>query len=344
MPAELHQGFQINLADLPSEAVIFGGTAAMLEVRSKIESAREGDFPVLLQGESGTGKHLVARFLHARSSRRDGPFVKLSCAAISSGLLEGELLGYEEGAFSGSSEGKRGLVEIADGGTLFLEEIAEMSWALQRKLLHFLQNGHYFRVGGREERQSGARILCSTNANLAVAIKKGTFRRDLFHHMDAMHLHLSALRERKEDLPQLWGFFAERLARKFERKAPQLTPEVLQVLEQWNWPGNLCELENCIARVIILGGEEGISEELRRQAALTSALDGQPERNGRAKSALMRQAAAEARILQVLQANHWNQRKTAGELKRTYRSLLYRLRSSGVLPRPRSRRGFSRPD
>lgn len=343
MPAELHQGFQVNLADLPSEEVIFGCTAAMLEVRDKVERAREGDFPVLLQGESGTGKDLVARFLHARSSRRQGPFVKLSCAAVSPTLLEGELLGCEAGGIPGSHEGKSGLVEIANGGTLFLDEIGEMGWEQQRKLLHLLQNGRYFRVGGREERQASVRVVCATNINLATGKKGETFRRDLFHQMDVMSLHLSALRERKEDIPQLWGFFSEKLATKFGKRAPQLTPEVLRVLEQWNWPGNLCELENCIARVIILGDQEVMHEQLRRQAALANALDGQPEKSWRAKST-SRQAATEAMILQVLQANHWNQRKTAEKLKRSYRSLLYRLRRAGVVQRPTSRRRFPRPE
>lgn len=343
MPAELHQGFQVDLADLPSEEVIFGCTAAMLEVRNKVVCAREGDFPVLLQGESGTGKDLVARFLHARSTRRQGPFVKLSCAAISPSLLEGELLGYEVDAFPGSHEGKRGSVEIANGGTLFLDEIGGMSWTLQRKLLHLLQNGQYFRVGGREERRASVRVVCATNLNLTAGIRSETFRRDLFHQMDVMCLHLSALRERKEDIPQLWGFFSEKLAKKFGKRAPQLTPEVLRVLEKWNWPGNLCELENCIARVIILGHQEAMHEELRRHAALASAQGGQPEKSWRAKSA-SRQAATEAMILQVLQANHWNQRKTAEKLKRSYRSLLYRLRRAGVVQRPTSRRRFPRPE
>jgi two-component system response regulator AtoC len=343
MPTELHEGFQLDPADLPSEAVIFGRTAAMVEVRDKIDGARQGDFPVLLQGESGTGKDLIARFLHARSHRCDGPFVKLSCAAVAPGSLESELLGWEEGAAAGAGQIRCGLVEAADGGTLFLDEIGKMSWTLQRKLLHLLQNGRYFRVGGREERQAHVRVVCATDTDLTTAIDRGTFRRDLFHHMDAMCLRLSPLRERKEDIPQLWDFFVQKLGRKFGKRAPQLTPGVLQVLEQWNWPGNLCELENCIARVIILGDEEGIGEELRRQAAFTTAMEGQPERSGRPKS-VSRQAAAEAVILQVLQANRWNQRKAAGELKRSYRSLLYRLRNSGILPRPRSRRGSARPE
>ena len=343
MPADLHPGFRVDPADLPSEAVIFGGTAAMRDVRGKIECLLNSDFPLLLQGESGTGKDLVARFLHARSSRCDGPFVKLSCAAIPKGLLESELLGCDESSSPGSVDHKRGLVEIADGGTLFLEEIGEMGWTLQSKLLRLLRDGCYLRVGGRDERQANVRIVCATNVNLAAAVKRGTFRQDLFNHIDVMCFRLSALRDRKEDIPQLWDFFTQKLARKFGKSAPQLTPAVLHLLERWNWPGNLCELENCIARVIILGDEAAIGEELRRQAALTNAVDGQQDRSLHLRGT-SRQAAAEAMILQVLQANHWNQRKTTEELKRSYRSLLYRLRNAGVLQRPRKPRGFPRPE
>jgi transcriptional regulator with PAS, ATPase and Fis domain len=343
MPAELDQGFQVDPADLPSEAVIFGSTAAMLEVRDKIECAHEGDFPVLLQGERGTCKELVARFLHVRSKRREGPFVKLSCAAIRPSLLEGELFGYDEGSCPGSADRKRGLVEIADEGTLFLDEIGEIDWTFQRKLLHLLQNGRYFRVGGREECQASVRIVCATNVNLALAIKRGTFRRDLFEQLDVMCLHLSALRDRMEDIPQLWGFFAEKLAKKFRKKAPQLTPEVLEVLTQWSWPGNLYELENCIARIVILGDEEAIEEELRRQAALTNALEGQFERNW-GGAGISRYAGAESVVLRNLETNRRNQRKSAEELKRTYRSLLYRLRGAVRGQRPRNRKGFPRFD
>jgi DNA-binding NtrC family response regulator len=344
MPAEVHQGFRVDPADLPAEGVVFGQTAAMLEVRDKIECARKGDFPVLLQGESGTGKDLIARFLHVYSSRSEGPFVKLSCAAVAPGLLEGELFGYEDK--SGAGDIERGLIEVAEGGTLFLDGIGELSRSFQKKLSHLLKDGHYFRTGGREEQQARVRIICATNVDLGKAIEKGTFRQDLFHHMDVMRLRLSPLRERKEDIPQLWDFFAEKLARKFGKKAPQLTPAVLRVLQQWNWPGNLCELENCIARVIILGGEEGIGEELRRQAAFAGAVDGPQGKSGRSgrRKTASHQVVGEAVILQVLRANRWSQRKAAGGLKRSYRSLLYRLRNSGAIQRPRSRKGFPRPD
>lgn len=343
MPIDLHPGFQVDLSDLPSEAVIFGCTPAMSEIQGKISRVLDTDFPVLLQGERGTGKDLVARFLHARSNRRQAPFVKLSCAAIPQRLLESELLGSGDAAAGSANEVKTGLVEIADGGTLFLDEIAEMGLALQGKLLHLLRDGHYFRVGSREERRANVRIVCATNVKLAAAVKRGTFRRDLFNQIEMVCFRLSALRDRKEDIPQLWDFFAHKLARKFGKNAPKLTPAVLHILERWSWPGNLCELENCIARVIILGNEEALGEELRRQAARASAVDGQLDQGARTRG-VSRKAAAEAMILQVLQANHWNQRKTTEELKRSYRSLLYRLRKSGLLQRPRSRRIFPRPD
>jgi DNA-binding NtrC family response regulator len=342
VPAELHQGFRVDPADLPEEEVIFGGTPAMEEVRARIGRILDADFPVLLQGERGTGKDLVARFLHARSNRSDGPFVKLSCAAIPQRSLESELLGSEDASGSAGGEGKTGLIEVAEGGTLFLDEISEMGLTLQRKLLHLLRDGRYFRAGSRMERQANVRILCASNVKLDKAVRAGRFRKDLFEQMDVLCFRLAPLRERKTDIPRLWEYFAGKLARKFGRTAPALTPAALEVLEQWDWPGNLCELENCIARVMILGDEKAIGEGFRRQAALADARHGRPERN-RSKLAV-RPAAAEAMILQVLEANRWNRRKATEELKRSYRSLLYRLRKSGIQHRPRSPRAFPRPE
>jgi DNA-binding NtrC family response regulator len=341
LPADLSQGFQVDPADLPSEDVIFGGTLAMSEVRKKIACVLDTDFPVLLQGERGTGKDLVARYLHTRSSRRERPFVKLSCAAIPQRLLESELLGSEEAMAAGTNQVKTGLIDIAEGGTLFLDEISEIGPMLQRKLLHLLRDGRYFRSGSREERQADVRIVCATNVKLAAAVKRGTFRKDLFTQMDVMSFRLSPLKERKSDIPQLWEFFAGKLAGKFGKTAPKLTPAILRVLEQWDWPGNLCELENCIARVMILGEERTIGEGFLRQAAPSPS--GNRRRDRRAKP-VSRQTAAEAMILQVLQANHWNQRKATEELKRSYRPLLYRLRKAGILHRPRNHRAFPRSD
>jgi two-component system response regulator AtoC len=337
MSIDLAHSFRIDPADLPSEAVIFGSTAAMRDVQNKIERMLSSDLPVLIRGESGTGKELVAKFLHSRSNRSEAPFVKLNCAAIPVHLLESELLGYEKGSFTGANDTKRGLVELADGGTLFLDEIGDMEWALQTKLLHLLQDGHYARIGGHEERQASARVICATNSDLNAAVAKRAFREDLFYRIDVISLHLSPLRERKEDIPQLCEYLMQKLAKKLGRKAERLTPTALHLLKQWSWPGNMRELENWIVRVLVLGGEEALGEELSRQAALTNTMDNRQPRVGHLKEASRQAASTAARavILKVLQANHWNRRKTAEELNMSYRSLLYKLRDAGVPQRRR---------
>jgi DNA-binding NtrC family response regulator len=303
MPAELPQEYRVDPEELPSDAVIFGSTQAMQAVRGKLECVLNNDLPVLLEGECGTGKDLVARYLHSRSSRGEMPFVKLSCAATPVEFLEGALLGYEEESFPGANDIRQGLVDIANGGTLFLDEIGETSWAQQSKLLHLLQEGRYLQVDRLERQDADVRIVCATSINLAEAVARGTFRKDLFYCIDAISFRLPALRERKEDIPQLWEFFTRKLARRLGKDIPQLTPAVLSVLNQWNWPGNLLELENCIARVIVLGDEAAICEELMR---------------------------------------HLNQIKVGEELNWNNRSLSYGARDSVAPERQRRHRRFPR--
>jgi two-component system response regulator AtoC len=265
MQAEAPANLRTDQAELPSEAVIFGGTAAMREIRDLIERALHNDLPVLIQGESGTGKEVVGRFLHAHGERSHGPFIKLNCAAMSSSLLESELFGHEKGAFAGANEVKPGLVEVAEGGTVFLDEIGAMDWELQAKLLKMLQDGCYSRVGGTEERLARVRVICATNTNLEAAVEKRAFRQDLLFHLEMIGLHMVPLRERKEDIPQLCEYLLTKQSREFGKEAPHLSPAALHLLKQWKWPGNLRELENWIARIIIFGTEEVLGLELRRQ-------------------------------------------------------------------------------
>jgi two-component system, NtrC family, response regulator AtoC len=342
MPAELVQSFHIDAADLPSESVIFGGTAAMREVCAQIERILDNDLPVLIRGESGTGKEVVAKFLHARSSRRDAPFVKVNCAAIPASLLESELLGYEAGSFNGAREAKPGMVEIAAGGSLFLDEIGDMDWALQTKLLHLIEDGHYFRVGGGQERLARVRIICATNTDLEKAVERRAFREDLFYRIEVINLRLLPLRERKQDIPLLCEHFLEKLARRFDRRVPPLSPGAMHLLKQWSWPGNLRELENCMGRVVILGDECALGAELGRQLAHGRTEDNLPARNGHLKDASRQAASTAARtvILKVLQANRWNRRKTAEDLNMSYRSLLYKLREAGVPQRRKNHKGL----
>ena len=220
MPADLNQSYRIDPADLPGEAVIFGSTPAMREIRSKIDCVLSSDLPVLIRGESGTGKEVIARFLHTRSNRHDAPFVKLSCAAIPASLLESGLFGCERGARDGAEEDRLGLIEVADGGTLFLDEIADMSWELQGKLLRLLQDGSFSRFGGSEERRGRIRVICATNTDLQEAVDSGAFREDLFYRIEVVTLHLSALRDRRNDIPQLCEYLLRKLSRQFRRRIP----------------------------------------------------------------------------------------------------------------------------
>lgn len=338
MPTDLVQSFRIDVADLPNEAVIFGRTAAMREVHGQIERILHNDLPVLIRGESGTGKEMIAKFLHARSDRRDSPFVKVNCAAIPASLLEGELFGYENG---GSDGAERGLVESAAGGTLFLDEIGDLDWELQTKLLDLLGDGQSPRSVENESKSARARVVCSTNRDLEKAIERRAFRQDLFYRIDVINLNLKPLRERKEDIPQLCEHFLEKLGKKFERPAPPLTAGALKLLQQWNWPGNLRELENRIARHVVLGDEGALGVDLNRQADPAPGLSHMPARKGHMNEA-SRPATPVARsaLLRALKANRWNRRKAAESLNISYRSLLFRLREAGVPQRRRSHKGL----
>jgi two-component system response regulator AtoC len=342
--SEPKNNFCIDPADLPDDEIIFGATPAMQDVRNTIARVCETDLPVLIRGETGSGKEIIARYVHTRSRLRDAPFVKLNCAAIPVHLLESELLGYEKGAFTGANESKPGLVEIADGGTLFLDEIGDMAPSLQTKLLHLLQDGRYSRIGGREDRQAHVRIICATNCDLEAAVKTRTFRSDLFYRIDVISLHLSPLRERKQDIPQLCQHFLDKLGKKYKRRVPPLTESTLHLLSQWNWSGNIRELENWMTRNIVLGLHEALSAELSRQVAKASNAIREQAWGCHLKDASRQsvRAAEQAIILRRLEANQGNRRKTSKDLNMSYRSLLYKLRDLGMPTRRSGKLGNER--
>src|SRR5579864_5780941 len=217
--------------DFPPDEIIFGRSAAMKEVREKVFKVVDAEVPVLVRGESGTGKELIVTLLHARSTRRSGPFVKVHCPAIPKSLLETELFGYEEGAFTGATTSKTGRVEAADGGTLFLDDIAELDGGSQAKLLQVLQDGLVFRIGGHEARRVHVRTICATHRPLEQDIRSGSFRQDLFYRISVVTIQLPPLRERREDIPSLVDYFLQVYSRKYARSVQPLSGYCLRLIE-----------------------------------------------------------------------------------------------------------------
>ena len=326
-------------AGLPPDDIYFGPSAGMQAVRRRVERAAGLNVPILILGESGTGKEILARFVHCRSPWREGPFTKVNCPAIPGTLLESELFGYEKGAFTGAQASKPGRMELAQGGSLFLDEIAGLDTRLQAKLLHVLQDGHFSRIGGHEEKRMDARVICATNRALQTETERGNFRADLFYRINVISVTLPPLRERREDVPYLAEYLRQIFNRRFQRDTPPLSQETLQLLQHRDWPGNVRELENCVARYVVLGSEEVFYGERPERISSTMARGGFPDGNIPLKriSQQIAQRTEQDVILKVLQAHRWNRRKAAEALKISYRALLYKVRQAG-LPAKRPRR------
>src|ERR1700681_859526 len=249
------------LGEFPPDAVVFGKSETMQALRARMDKVASANVPVLINGESGTGKDIIARMIHNLSPWHGGPFVKVNCPAIPGTLLESELFGFEKGAFTGATAAKPGRMELAQGGTLFMDEIAELDASLQAKLLHVLQDGHFTRIGDHEEKRMDARVICATNRRIQREIESGSFRSDLFYRINVISIRLPPLRERREDIPYLVEYLREQFNRRFQRQAPSLSRETIHLLQQRDWPGNIRELENCMARYVILGSEEAFYTE-----------------------------------------------------------------------------------
>jgi len=325
---------------LPPDQVIFGSSEAMRIVRSKIEKLAGSNVPGLVQGESGTGKEIIAKLIHCRSPWEMGPFVKVNCPAIPATLLETELFGYEKGAFTGAYGTKPGRVEMAHRGTLFLDEIAELDPALQAKLLQLLQDGQFCRIGAQEDKRAEVRMVCATNRELADEIDAGNFRRDLFYRINVLNVQLVPLRERREDIPELVNFFLESYNEKYNGQGRAMSPQLIDRLQQYHWPGNIRELENVVKRYVILGSEETIGAELLRGESPRYSPDISMDGTTSLKK-VTRQAVREVErvvILRSLQANKWNRKRVARALNISYRALLYKIRDAGLSPARSSKR------
>jgi transcriptional regulator with GAF, ATPase, and Fis domain len=234
---------------------IFDRSPRMRAVGVVVDSIADTDATVLVRGESGVGKDLVARAIHARSTRRLGPFIRVNCAAIPSGLLESELFGHERGAFTGAAHRKLGRFEHANQGTIYLDEIGDLSLELQAKLLHVLQDLRFSRVGGYAQIQVDARVIAATNRDLEAAMSRLEFREDLYYRLNVVDLRIPPLRERREEIPGLAAWFLDRFNVQYGRQK-RLLPETLALLEEYSWPGNVRELENTIRRLVVLADGE----------------------------------------------------------------------------------------
>jgi DNA-binding NtrC family response regulator len=297
---------------------LVGSSPAIRKVVQLIEKVAPTDATVLVRGPSGTGKELVARALHFNSARRERPLVTINCAALQESLLESELFGHEKGAFTGAVQSKPGLVEVAEGGTLFIDEIGEMAPGLQAKLLRVLEDGHYRRVGGTQENRADVRIVAATNRRLDEEIKVGRFREDLFYRLNVLSIELPPLRERAEDIPELVEHFLT--TRQIGPTRYRIQPEALAVLRQYDWPGNVRELANVVERAQILAEGHLITPDDLPEALVETE---PPEPAGPEDPDHLR--AVERRHVQdVLRREHGNKVRAAKTLGISRRAL-YRL-------------------
>jgi two-component system, NtrC family, response regulator AtoC len=326
--------WRINEAKLPPEEVIFGSTSAMAAARVKIPKLAATNIPILITGESGTGKEVIAHLIHQNSAVAGRAFIQVNCAAIPATLIESELFGYEKGSFTGAFGAKPGRVEMANSGSLFLDEIGELDPTVQAKLLQLLQDGQFSRLGAQEDKRINVRFIFATNRDLEEEIAVGGFREDLFYRINVANLHLPPLRERLEDIPMLVEYFRKKHNEKYNCRTAPLSDAFLRRAQEYRWPGNIRQLENLIKRYVVLGSEDAIAPELEEREPDVFKFIIPP--NGQVSlKQITRQAVRQVErkvILKVVEANGWNRKRAAKLLNISYRALLYKLKEVGVPP------------
>ena len=330
----------------------FEHSERMRAVKQTIDSVAPTDVTVLVWGETGVGKELVAWALHEGSPRRDRPWVKVNCAALSLDLLESELFGYERGAFTGAHKPKPGKFEQADTGTIFLDEIGEMPLPIQAKLLQVLQDRQFSRLGSRADIRVDVRVVAATNKDLGQLVARMEFREDLYYRLNVINLHIPALRERPEEIPILTERFLEHHAREYRRSKPKLSSATADLFRTYPWPGNVRELENILTRIVVLGTEDWVQGELRvreQSSPLSSAapvsvaeaamglasarLPGDDEGEELGLKHVVARAAKEAERAELNRAlgrARWRRVEAARRLKISYRTLLRKIDEHGL--------------
>jgi transcriptional regulator with PAS, ATPase and Fis domain len=334
----LQRGYVPTHVPRPPDDVALGGSAAMRQVEQVIDRIAPGMISVLISGETGAGKEVVAEAIHRRSRRTNKPFVRLNCAAVAEHLLESEWFGHERGSFTGANAAKPGLLETADGGTVLLDEVGELAMDLQAKLLRVLEERTVMRVGAVRARRIDVRFLAATNHDLEADVSKGTFRQDLFFRLNGVTIHVPPLRERREEIEPLARRFAFEAQIRAERaQLPVLRPEALALLEGYAWPGNVRELKNVMERAVLLAPGDAITvNELPKHIRDPA---GEPA-HAPAGEGSLRKAVADVERLRVIDAlaqANGNQKRAAEILGISRGSLLARIKSFGI-PRPRKGR------
>lgn len=323
--------------------LFLGAHPRMREIEAMLEQIGWSEAPVLIQGETGSGKEVLARELNARSPRAKKPFFKLNCAALPSELVESELFGYERGAFTGAFQKKAGMFENADGGTILLDEIGDMEFRLQAKLLQVLQDSSFQRIGGKETIKVDVRIMAATHRELEQSIAENTFREDLYYRLNVINIQLPPLRERVEDIVPMAEFLLQKHAAS-SSPLPPITPELKAALMSYQWPGNVRELENYVRKLLIFRDPAAITYDLRsrteRKLAMkaataamgAAAIDAQPSDGGPVLEQVVKaKVRAETDvILAALNSTRWNRKRAAAILKIDYKALLYKMKKLGI--------------
>jgi len=300
---------------------LIGGSEAMKDMLREVESVAQTNSSVIITGESGTGKELVARAIHANSPRKFFPFVSVHCGALTESLLESELFGHEKGAFTGAMYNRKGRFEMADSGSIFLDEIATISTKMQVELLRVLESKTFMRVGGNKEISSDFRVICATNKDLKSMVENGTFREDLYYRLNVVNIQIPPLRDRKEDIPLLVDYFIKKYCTSMNKPPASIDPTALKRLQEFNFPGNIRELENMIERAIVVGDGKKISlKDLPLEKTIVSS------------SAESLDDFEKAFILQILNKYSWNISRTAKALKVDRVTLYHKIKKYDLKP------------
>lgn len=312
----------------------------MRDLESQASLVARADIPILILGESGTGKEILALYTHKMSARSSKIFLKVNCAAVPADLLESELFGYEQGAFTGAVKTKPGKFEICTGGTIFLDEIGEMPAILQAKLLQVLQDGTFSRLGSRSPMKVDVRVIAATNINMKEAMANKTFREDLYYRLNGFTLSIPPLRERKDEIPVLSEYFMRKGAKRYGRETLVFSDSLMDALVGHHWPGNLRELENVVNRYLVLGDERAILNELSSSDDSETMSEAPSEGSGgpglKAMVRNLKGEAESAAIAQVLEGTGWNRKAAANDLQISYKALLYKIKQYDLSPQNRA--------